>query len=83
MPTRIENRIEELIFDVAEELKLSDTQVQRLDVARIGALALARLRVEVESDARSPHGDERRALVSGVASVVRRLALRFREVLVS
>ena len=83
LPTRIENVIEELVFEVAGELKLTDEEVHRLDVATITALVLTDLRHAVRDQAGvQPEPAQGDVAAAGLLDALRRLALRFREGLV-
>ena len=83
MRTRSENAIELVVFDIAEELELSDAEVHRLDLERITATVLSSLREELLRDARGEQAADRTAsLVAGLSDAACRLVLRFREGLV-
>jgi hypothetical protein len=51
MPKRAEMLAEELVFEVAEELGMRETEVLRLDALAVADAALHRLRIELKKHA--------------------------------
>jgi hypothetical protein len=54
MATQAEMRAEELVYEVAEELGLTEDEVLDLDVLALAAGALRRLRIDVKKHAGRP-----------------------------
>ena len=54
MDTRAEMRAEDLVYEVAEELGLTEAEVLRLDPIAIAAGALRGLRIELKKQAGRP-----------------------------
>ena len=54
MATQAEMRAEELVFEVAEELGLTEIEVLRLDALAVAAGALRGLRIELKKQAGRP-----------------------------
>ena len=48
MATRAEMRAEELVYEIAEELGLTEAEVLRLDAVAVADTALRRLRIELK-----------------------------------
>ena len=48
MATRVELRVEELVYDLAEELGLTEAEVLELDALAIAQAAVQRLRIELK-----------------------------------
>lgn len=54
MGTRAEMRAEELVYEVAEELGLTEAEVLALDAIAVADAALRRLRIELKKQAGRP-----------------------------